>query len=325
MVNYDKILKSVQWNQKMSTALDLSSQMVEILKAQKDITGSFSGISMINEIAKSMKYQPMFVQPPSLAIDAIAKSMSVQPKFAIPKSAIEAILSISRQQEHVFKHFRSVTEAVNFQNPAFTQFNNLQFALSGISGQLASIAASQQNWNLLQDFEEVTKQGIEFSDSLTGEFEDEQKRQFQILLALVASFIKRNKALGVNSLRVINVFLIVASLHQYYDFIQNKPEYATKQDIANLNSKQDTIISYIAAFSEQLKQVDEYRITNRKCEVRLKPNSRAMVVTTLPISFEVVVLQVHHKWILASYFDPKDNLPQTGWIKKKYLTKPEKQ
>jgi len=54
-----------------------------------------------------------------------------------------------------------------------------------------------------------------------------------------------------------------------------------------------------------------------------KPRLKSLVIEKLPIDFEVTVLQFNHKWIYVSYFSPKDNLPQTGWIMKKYLDKPE--
>lgn len=38
--------------------------------------------------------------------------------------------------------------------------------------------------------------------------------------------------------------------------------------------------------------------------------------------FEDCVLDSNHKWIYAGYKNPKDNLPETGWIMKKYLIIP---
>lgn len=65
------------------------------------------------------------------------------------------------------------------------------------------------------------------------------------------------------------------------------------------------------------------RITNRTCKVMLKPKSKTLVLETLPIDFDVIVLQVNHECIYVSYTNPKDNFPQTGWVMKKYLSKSE--
>ena len=97
---------------------------------------------------------------------------------------------------------------------------------------------------------------------------------------------------------------------------QTKPEYATKLEVETVIKEQFSL------FERKLRENNEYRTTNRKCKVMIKPTIKSMIIETLPNDFEIVVLRVHHKWIYASYSSPKDNLPQTGWILKKYLDKP---
>jgi len=324
MAGFDDILKSVQWQQSIQKSLGLSSQLSEMMKAQEKITKSLSGVSMITELAKSMQqHHKMFENPTLSAIEAMTKGLSLQAKFAIPQTTLDAISSINRQHEQLFGGIRAMTEALKIQSPALAQINNLNFALIGISGQIAALAAQQRNWTIIDDFEEVTEQAIEFSESLTGEVTEEQKRQFQILISSIVAFFNKHKTLGKVSFRVINIFLIIAGIHQYYDFLKEKPELATKAEVNQINIKQDSISHFIQILSEQLKQTKDYRITNRICEVKLKPKTKTLTVSKLPKDFELVVLQVNHKWVLVSYFDPKDNLPQTGWIMKKYIDKPE--
>jgi len=321
MAGFDDILKSVQWHQSIQKSLGLTSQLSEMMKAQERITRSLSGVSMITELAKSMqKHHKMFENPTLSAIEAMTKGLSLQSKFVIPQKTLDAISSINRQHEQLFGGIRAMTEALKIQSPALAQINNLNFALSGISGQIAAIAAQQRNWTIIDDFEEVTEQTIEFSESLTEEVTEEHQRQFQILLTLVSTFVKKY---GVQGLLIIDIILRFATLHQYYDFLQQKPELPTKQEVNQIAFKQDSIIQFIGEVNEHLKIAKEYRITNRECEVKLKPKTKTLTVSKLPKDFELVVLQVNHKWVLVSYFDPKDNLPQTGWIMKKYLDKPE--
>jgi hypothetical protein len=293
-----------------------------LLKAQEQITRSFSGINMMSEISKSLKQHTMFAQPTFSAIDAISKSMSWQSKFAIPQTTLDAISSINRQHEQLFGGLRAITESIQLQSPVIAQINNLNFVLSGISGQMAAIAAQQKNWTILNDFENVTEQALEFTETLDTSTDEEQQRQFQILLSLVLSFYNKHKTLGSSALRILEIFLIVAGMHQYYDFVQKKPELATKKDVQEIANNQGSILVYIKLVNEQLKEAKEYRITNRICKVRLKPKVKTLILTKLPVNFDVVVIQIHHKWVYVSYLDPKDNLPQTGWIMKKYLNKP---
>jgi len=320
MAGFDDILKSAQWHQSIPKSLGLTSQLSELMKAQASITKSLSGVSMITELAKSMQqHHKMFKNPTLSAIEAMTKGLTLQARFAIPQTTLDAISSINRQHEKLFGGIREMTEALKIQSPALAQINNLNFALSGISGQIAAIAAQQRNWTIIDDFEEVTEQAIEFSESLTEKVTEEHQRQFQILLTLVSTYVKKY---GVQGLLIIDIILRFAGLHQYYDFLQQKPELSTKQEVNQIAIKQDSIIQFIGAVNEHLKTAKEYRISNRECEVKLKPKTKTLTVSKLSKDFELVVLRVNHKWVLVSYFDPNDNLPQTGWIMKKYLDKP---
>jgi len=294
----------------------------DILKAQEQITRNFSGLNMMSEIIKGLKQQTSIAQPTFSAIDAISKSMMWQSKFAIPQVTIDAIASINSHHEQLYGSLKAITDSLKFQSPAIAQINNLHFAISGISGQMAAIAVQQKNWSIFEDYENLTEQTLEFTEALNEELDEEQKRQFQILLSLVLSFLNKNKTLGVSALLIIDIFLRLAGIHQYIDFLQVKPELATKEEVNQIGIKQDSTVFFIQQITKQLKQANEYRITNRPCLVKLKPKVKTMTLTKLPVGFDVIVIQIHHKWIYVSYFDPEDNLPQTGWIMKKYLTKP---
>ena len=94
-----------------------------------------------------------------------------------------------------------------------------------------------------------------------------------------------------------------------------KPEYATKLEVETFIKEQFGI------YERKLKENKEFRITGRVCKVMSKPRLKSFVIEKLPVDLEVTILQVNHKWVYVSYFSPSDNLPQTGWIMKKYLNK----
>jgi hypothetical protein len=95
-----------------------------------------------------------------------------------------------------------------------------------------------------------------------------------------------------------------------------KPEYATKLEVETVIKEQFSI------YEKKIKEDKEFRIMGRVCQVMSKPRLKSLVIEKLPEDFDVNVLQVNHKWIYVSYFSPSDNLPQTGWIMKKYLDSP---
>lgn len=319
------LVRNFQLQQQAINSLSGISMLIELSKGmqqQDRLMKSFGGVSMLTELAKSMQEQKKVLSPPFSAFDQLAKSMKSYSNFGIPQTTLDAITSINSQHEQLFGGIRAITNALRIQSPAITQINSLHFALSGISRQIAALAAQQKNWTIIEDFEEVTEKAIDFTEMLTEKVTEEQQRQFQLLLNLVVAFLKKHKALGISALLIIDIFLRFADIHQYYDFLKNKPEPATKSDVNQISIKQDSVLYFISLLSQQFKNVNEYRITNRTCEIKLKPKSKAMTLAKLPTEFEVIVVQIHHKWVYISYFDPIDHLPQTGWIMKKYLDEP---
>lgn len=313
-----KFLKSNQWNQVIDNSLKLSSQMSEIFKNQDRLFKNLSGISMANEIAKNMKqYSIKFDNPALSGIEAMSKEITLKTENLIPQTTLDAIASINQQHEKLFSRIEAMTDSLRVKPEVLAQINNLSSALSNISGQVAAIAAQRRDWTIIDDFEEINAKTIEFSESLTEEVTEEQQNIFQKLLALISTFAAEY---GVNGLRIINLIMLFASIHQYYYFLKEKPELATKQSVDQIAVKLDSLIHYMNIVKEQNK---EYRITNRVCDVKLKPKSKTIVLSKLPEGFEVNVIQIQHKWVYVNYFDPKDNLPQTGWIMKKYLNKPD--
>ena len=208
-----KSSKLNQWNQVIENSSKLSSQMSEIIKTQDRLTKSFSGISMASEIAKNMKqYSIKFDNPALSAIEAMSKAITLKTENIIPKTTIDAIASINQQHEKLFSGLTAMTESLKIQSPVLAQFNNLSFALSAVSKQVAAIAAQQKDWTIIDDFEEINAKTIEFSESLTEEVTEEQQNIFQKLLALISTFAAEY---GVNGLRIINLIMLFASIYQY--------------------------------------------------------------------------------------------------------------
>lgn len=319
MKGLENILHSLDIASKFENQFSGLNAVTKMMQSQQLWQNQLSGLGMQQALLKSIGQHQAFNVKNFSGLDAIAKSIAMQPKFNIPTTAFDTISSIGRQHEQLFGNLKGIAAAATMHQSAFSQMKNLQFALSGISGQMAAIAAAQKNWSLLDDFENISEQAIEISNNLTSEIaltEAESKR-FESLIEFILTFLKKNKKFGTNALLFLSVIVNIMALHQYYDFIKDKPETATKEDLVKFEKK------IIQTITTKLKEQKEYRITNRKNKVMLKPKSKSKVIEILPTDFEIVVLQVHHKWIYASYFSPKDNLPQTGWILKKYLDKPE--
>ncbi|MDP1814568.1 MAG: hypothetical protein Q8K92_08995 [Leadbetterella sp.] len=321
MAGLDNILKSSQLHQSIQKPLGLSSQLSEMMKTQESIIKSLSRVSMINELAKSMQqHYKMFDKATLSAFETMTKGLSLQTKFTIPQTTLDAITSINLQQNQLFGNLRSVIEVLNKNHAVFNQINTWQFAISGISGQLAAVAASDKKWNLIDDFEEITEEAVSINERIfdengvTKEGLKELKEYFQRIEIKVDKIDSDANALFWKLLTLLS--FILAVMGEARNWLP-KPEYATKQEVETVIKEQFGI------YEKKLKEDKEFRITRRVCKVMSKPRMKPLVIEKLPINFEVTVLQVNHKWIYVSYFSPDDNLPQTGWILKKYLDKPE--
>jgi len=148
--------------------------------------------------------------------------MAMQSKLSIPSSVFDAIKAINKQHEQLFGNFKFVTEAIKANQAAISQMNSLRFALAGISGQLSSIAATQKNWALLKEFENISGQAVELSSSVSNDIAltQEESKRFEKLIEFILTFIKRNKKFGTNALLFLSVVVNIMALHQYYHFIK---------------------------------------------------------------------------------------------------------
>jgi hypothetical protein len=314
----DNIIKSTSFAQKISTQLGISNSTMQMIQSQELWQNKLSALTMSDAVFKSIAQQQNYFSKNIAGLDALSKTMAIQSKlFQIPQPTLNAIKGISQMQESIFGSLKEISSIFENQKPYFAQINSLQFAMSSISGQIAAIAAKSNQWNLLDEFEDINEQAFEITNSFSSDIAltEEESIRFEQLIEKIISFFYKNKKFGVNALLFISVMVNLMNIHQYYDFIKSKSEPATKIDLLRFEKKIQQSIEL------KLKEIKEYRTTNRVSKVMLKPKTKTIIVTSLPKNFDVIVLQVYHKWAFVSYINPKDNLMETGWIMKKYLLK----
>jgi hypothetical protein len=308
MNSFDRILKLTEWANKLAKPYPYNPALDSLLETQRQLKRSFSGFEMVENITKKLRLD-----------------FGIKPyyfDFHIPKSTLETIELISNQHKQYFVHIKNAQNSLKITDASVTNINSLQVAVKNITNEIGRLAVKYQDWQLLDNFEEFNSQAIELSDSIVEETLEEQELKFRNLLSQILPFLIKHKNIGIYTLRIVEIFLIIAGLHQYLDFLEEKPKLATKEEVNKIEIKQDSVLNFLKEIKKQLKTVNEYRIINRTCKVMLKPKTKTTIITSLPKNFEVTQLQINHKWVLISYFDPKDNLPQTGWVLKKYLKKP---
>lgn len=318
MNSLDTIIKSTNFAQKLNNQLGISNSMMKMMHSQELWQNKLSSITMSDAIFKSIAHQQNYFSNNIAGIDTLSKAMAFQSKlFQIPQPTLDAIKGISQIQESIFGNLKGVSSIFESQKPYLTQINSLQFAMSGISGQIAAIAAKNNQWDLLDEFEDINDQVFEITNSFTSDIAltEEESIKFEQLIERINFFYNNNKKYGTYIWRFFEIILAIIALHQYSDFLKPKAEPVTRIDLVNSESR------IKKALELKFKEYKEFRITNRVTKVMLKPKSKTIIVTLLPRDFNVIVLQINHKWAFVSFSDPKDNLMQTGWIMKKYLDK----
>lgn len=319
MNSMNTLLKSTDFAQKINSQIGLGSTMMKMMQSQELWQKQVGTMTMYGAIFKMAEQQQEIIKKSFAGTESLSKTLVKQAKlFQIPQPTLDAIKGISQIQESFFGNLRRLSATLlESQKPYISQINSLQFAMSSISGQIAAIAARSNQWNLLDDFEDINEQAFGITNSFNSDISitEEEAIRFEQLIEKIVSFYQKNKRFGVNALLFISVMVNLMSIHQYYDFVRPKAEPATKEDIIKFEKRMQQSIAL------KLKEVKEHRTTNRILKVMLKPKTKTIIVASLPKDFDIIVLQINHKWAFVSYINPKDNLMETGWIMKKYLDK----
>ena len=318
MNSLDDIIKSTSFAQKLNNQLSINNSMMQMIHSQELWQNNLSAMTMSDAIFKSIAQQQNLFSKNFVGLDTLSKTFAKQASLLkIPDPTLEAIRGISQMQESLFGGLKGIASIGEFYKPYVNQINSLKIAMSGISGQIAAIAAQNNNWQLLDDFEEINEQAFELTNGFSSEsiLTEEESVKFQQLVDTVFEFIQKNKQLGKKAYNFLSLVVLIFNLYQFYDTFKTKPEPVSKEDIVKFEKK------LLLAIELKFKEHKEYRTTNRISKVMLKPKSKTLIIASLPKDFDVTVLQINHKWVFVSYINPKDNLMETGWVMKKYLDK----
>ncbi|SOU87113.1 hypothetical protein [Tenacibaculum dicentrarchi] len=308
-MNLNDILKTQNFAQKINNQINPFDSITKILSSTnwmkqpdtlKMTEALLKGVSSYNNISSSA-YE-------------MTKQINAQPNFAIPSTTLDLLNSIGNKNSRLFEGMNSAL-ALSKSLTTAIEIPNLQLALSGLSAQLAKIASSQQKWDILEDFDEITEEVVSINDRIIEEegLSNENLEYLNEFLNRIE--VKINNQEKSSSAIFWKVLALISFILAITSEIRNwtpKPEFATQEEVDK------TITKHFTYFEKKLKEQKEYRITNRKCKVFLKPKSKSKVVVNIEKGFEFVVLNINHKWVYISYLNPNDNLPETGWIMKKY-------
>lgn len=307
----NKIIKNLNFQEDISSKLSMSDSIIQMTQAHQTWINDTNTIS--KALLKSISFNSNFLPKYISGLNSMTLGSNLA-SLNISSDIIASINNINKLQSSMFVGLKGLSKIGEMYQPYTTQLKSMQIAMRSITAQIETISIQNNNWSLLEEFEHINEEAIEITNGFSSDFTltDEETKRFEALIEKIIAFFKSNKKYGKNALLFISVIVNIMALHQYYDFVKSKPA-ATKEDLIKFERRINQTIE------SKLREEKEYRTTNRICKVMLKPKYKTALLNTLPKGFDVIILQINHKWAFVSYINPKDNLMETGWIMKKYL------
>jgi len=318
----------------MTEALNLTSRNLkglgpgfEIAKMMQNRIKSYQDFGLLNmqdTLLKSLGiYSYGWYSGNLVATPFKELSMMNVAKFALPPTLFSTINEINDNYTRIYQNLNTKLLAAlpsTHQPYTLAELGNFKHVIKGLSAQMMAIVVAQKQWELLDDLSKISEQTGVFVEDLDYQagLSEDGKRILSELLKYISTTFEKNKKFTAKIISVLSLILNLMSIHQYYDFLKEKPEPALKKDISHLEDDLQSYKEQLKRIEDKLDQRNESRVTNRQCRVMLKPNLKSIVITVLPMGFEISILNENHKWLYVSFINPDDGLPQTGWVLKKY-------
>ncbi len=245
----------------------------------------------------------------------IARIAALQHNKMIPSTTLATLNSIASSQINLLHSLKGI-DKVNSPSSIIAHIKNFQLSFQDISSHLVKIALEQKKWDLLEDFDEIStnaaaiNEAIDDDDGITEKSLEEIKN---LLHGIEIKFDRQDKNVFEILLKFIALISFIIAIRGVIKEYEPRPNYATKEEISLI------VKDGFEKIQKSLKENERNEKVRIKCKVMLKPRKRSKVIAYLPANYDLIVLNKFHKWAYVSYLNPKDGLPETGWIKKKYL------
>lgn len=283
------------------------AQAIEFNNSIKEKFGFLD--SQVGPFSEIRRFQKMFKND---FADSLAFKNFIE-QYKMPNSMIETIESIKRHQEMLFSGLNSFN---SIYSNSQSLINSAQSAMQSITSQVAYHSAFLKDWEYLNQFGEISKEVLELNEKL-GKDEGLSREEFveikQTLSNIYSSLLSVEKDTSSVLMKWLTIIGFILTLISEGRNWVSKPNFITKEEF------QSTMQEFYNKNLQQLNKQNQQRIVNHNCKIYFKPNTKSNVVLKIENGYNLVVVDVRKEWVFVSFSDPKDNLPQTGWIQKKYL------
>lgn len=319
-------------NQKVNSSILSSSLSLQLQELSKKIEVGINSQTMgafmpMSDILKSSQFNGFLESQKKMmnnlsAFSSISSIMQQITVPEIPEMTVVALQGIAGLQSvHYIESLKSIQNATSvskFINTTLEiqKIGNLNAAFNSLTAQLTQLASNNNDWEILEDYQSFVSDAVVFSHSIIESDDEQLTILFKFLCDKFAFYYEKHKQSSAIIYKFFEILMIFTTMHQYYDFLQTKPELATKKDVAELKLAQQNTLEYVKKIGRNNDKNVEEKTLIYKCTVLLKPNKRSTIINTLPKNYFIEILKKQPTWVLIKYIDPKDGTPQMGWISK---------
>lgn len=330
-MNINELLNSLsKVNNKVNSSLFSSSLSLQLQELSQKTTLSLSAQTMaafmpMSEVLKSYQFNGLLESQKKMmnSLSAFSSISSILQQIAAPKIPDSTVIALqgitSLQSIQYFETLKSIQNATSVSKLInstleIQKIGNINIAFNSLTARLTQIASNNNEWEILEDYQSFVSDALEFSDNIIENNERQLEISFNLLFEKFTFYYEKHKQSGAIILKFFEILMMFTAMHQYYDFIKTKPELATKKDVIELKQVQQKTLGYVKKIeSHREKNIEEQRLIH-KSKVLLKPNKRSSIINELPKNYFVEVWKKQPTWVLIKYIDPKDGVPQMGWI-----------
>jgi hypothetical protein len=344
MNTLSEILKSVtKQQQQINSFVGLNSfqNIAEsIRQSQKPM--HLAGLGGISDIAKSLAQQ---MEPINKANAFITGNLGIQAALAIQSQTDInkfALGGLSSSLANIFKYNQGLSNQIagiassqislssnltqiakSIDNSHLNKFNSLSVAIQGISSSYLREFVKNKEWDDLEIVEEVndtissiSETLVAKSDSVTGQ--DLQDLRLSIITDLSDLLAKsKTERVKLFLLELITIIGFILTLYGNYQSSTGKTNQdvidSTKSEIEKVKKEIFDKIDY------EFKKNHKTRISTTNVRLRYSNNKRSQILGLVKEGQKVTVIEIRHKWILASYLDFETGEPKSGFVYKKYF------
>lgn len=327
--------------------MDKYNDWSKLLATQTAISGMANAMTRMSSIQHMATMVAAVNNPyPKTTLEYLTRGFLNKPINTIPSTAMNAILAIGQQYDRVSDMSRLIsknmaaTTAITgigqsrdiarylFQNQrTATQLASLQVAIGGLSSQITQSYAQNKNWASLDYFAEIATGVDEYSEKV-AEGEYISRQDFEDFRTFVQdSFNKIHDDIAkIGKDKATKILAWIAVISFILAIVAEARNWIPKHSEAQVNHAMVTKQEFDAFRVEVLKRVqaeakehNDSRIVSRRCQIRLKPKPRSIVIESVEKGTSIIVLRKIHKWCYISYITPDDSLTENGWVESKYL------